>query len=526
MGIQRKILRLAAIFSWLCIPAIVMAGGEGREDGKSIIDQQGEVRTVVESYVAVHQRAIVNELVQLLSVPNVAADRENARKNAALLREMLVRRGLQAELLETEGNPLVYGELAVPGATNTLLVYCHYDGQPVDPKQWRDSGPFVPILRDRRLEDGGKVIPGLGSLDRFEPDWRLYARSASDDKGPIIGLLTALDALKAAGRSPTWNLKVMLDGEEETGSPSLAPAIPRYRDKLAADLLVIFDGPLHPTGRPTLVFGARGSMSITITVYGPKFALHSGHYGNWVPNPAMRLAQLLASMKDRNGDVVIDGFYEGLQPLPAAEQAMLDAVPDDATALMKLFGIAEPEKPGLTLQQSLQYPSFNIQGLEIEAVGGVVPDRAVARIGVRLVKETPAQKIVEKIRAHIVKQGFYVVSEDPDDETRAKYPRIVKLEAREGMAAFRTSPLAPESQQLAAALSRVWGEEPVRIRTFGSSLPLLPLIDACGFPAISVCLVNYDNNQHGDNENVRLGHFFQGIVTIAAVLTMPDKPAK
>jgi acetylornithine deacetylase/succinyl-diaminopimelate desuccinylase-like protein len=261
-----------------------------------------------------------------------------------------------------------------------------------------------------------------------------------------------------------------------------------------------------------------------MTVYGPKFALHSGHYGNWVPNPAMRLAQLLASMKDRDGNVMIDGFYEGLEPLNPAEQAMLDAVPDDAPALMKLYGIAEPEKPGLTLQQALQYPSLNIRGLASESVGpggrNVIPDRAVAEIDVRLVKETPGRAIVEKIRAHIVKQGFYIVSEDPDDETRAKYPRIVNLAAREGAGAFRTSPLAPVSQQLAAALSRIFREEPVRIRTFGASLPLSPLIDACGFPAISVCLVNYDNNQHGDNENVRLGHFFQGIVTIAGVLTM------
>ena len=487
--------------------------------------QSTGLRAQVEQYVAANQKAIVGELVELLSIPNVAADRENIRRNTAWLQATLARRGFRAEVLETTGNPLVYGEMRVPGATRTLLLYAHYDGQPVDPPQWKQPGPFTPVLRDRRLEEGGQEVPGLGTRDRFEPDWRLYARSASDDKSPIVALCAALDALKAAGLTPTSHLRVVLDGEEEAGSTSLTAAIGRYREKLAADAMLILDGPVHPSERPTLVFGARGNLTFNLTVYGPKFALHSGHYGNWVPNPAMRLAQLLATFKDDSGRVLVNGFYDGVEPLRAEEQALLDAVPDDPDQLKRLFGISAAESPERSLQDGLQIPSFNIRGLASAFVGAnartIVPDRAEAAIDVRLVKETPAAEILDKVRAHIRKQGYHVVSEDPDDTTRARYSKIVKLTVRgDGTNAYRTSPLLPVSRQLADAMTRVFGDAPVRIRTSGGTVPIAPFIEALGFPAISVPTVNFDNNQHGENENLRLGHFFRGIVTVAAALSM------
>jgi len=375
------------------------------------------------------------------------------------------------------------------------------------------------------MEEGGREIAPFLTLDKFEDDWRLYGRSTSDDKSPIVAFLAALDALQASGRKPTANIRVILDGEEEAGSPSLVPAIAAYRDKLGADLMLIFDGPVHPSGRPTLVFGARGNTTVELTVYGPKFALHSGHYGNWVPNPAMRLAQLLASMKDADGRVLIDGFYDGIEAPNAAEQAMLDAVPDDPTALQKLFGIAAPERPGLKLQDAAQYPSLNVRGLSSGYVGAnartIIPDTATADIDIRLVVETPAAALVSKVRAHLQKQGYHVVTGEPDDETRAKYSRIVKMTSREeGTNAYRTPPSGPEALQLAAALARALGEEPVRIRTSGATVPIAPFIERMGFPALSVPIVNFDNNQHGENENLRLGHFFRGIVTIAAALSM------
>lgn len=487
--------------------------------------EQGGLRSQVDAWVRANQRAIVRELVDLLKIPNVAADRENIRKNAALLKDMFARRGFTSEILETPGNPLVWAELTAPGAKQTLLLYAHYDGQPVNPKGWRQPTPFTPLLRDGRLEDGAADLGDPAARQSFEPNQRIYARSASDDKSPIVAILAAVDALESVGATPTSNLRVILDGEEEAGSPSLVPAIATYRDRLAADAMLILDGPVHPSERPTVVYGARGNVTVQLTVVGPKFPLHSGHYGNWAPNPAMRLAELLGTMKEDDGRVLIAGFYDGIpQPTPE-ERKILDAVPDDPAALLKLFGLAEPERPGLTLQEALQLPSLNVRGLSSAFVGGqartIIPAEAIADIDLRLVKETPARRQVALLIAHIRKQGWHVVTSDPDDETRAKYPRIVKVTTRgDGTEAYRTSPLLPISRQLVRTLTTTFGQPPVEIRTMGGTVPIAQFIDALGFPVLGLPLVNFDNNQHGENENLRIGHFFRGITTLAAVFTM------
>lgn len=490
-----------------------------------LAEPPADLKQKVDAWVTAHQRAIVTELVDLLSVPNVAADSDNIRRNADKLREMLTRRGFTAEILETEGNPLVWGEMRVPGATRTVLMYAHYDGQPVNPADWRQPSPFTPILRAGRMEDGAADIADLATRATFDADQRIYARSASDDKAPIIALLAAVDALKASGLQPSSNVRVVLDGEEEAGSPSLVPAIATHRDKLEADVMFILDGPLHPSERPTIVYGARGNVTLQLTVYGPKFALHSGHYGNWAPNPAMRLAQLLATMKDDAGKVLVDGFYDDIPPLTAEEQAIVDGVPDDPAALQKFFGIAGPERPGLKLQEALQYPSLNVRGLSSAFVGAeartIIPDKAIAEIDIRLVKETAADKLRDLVVEHIRRQGWHVVTSDPDDAIRAQYPKIVRVVARgDGTSAYRTSPLLPVSQQVVRSMSGTFGAAPVQIRTSGGTVPIAPFIEALGFPAISVPTVNFDNNQHGENENLRLGHFFRAITTMAALLTL------
>ncbi len=485
------------------------------------IDAQ-ELRRQVESYVDSHQRQILVELWEALSIPDVAADRENIRKKAYFLRERFAERGFTAELLETDGNPLVWAELRAPGAERTILLYFHYDGQPVDPSRWEQPDPFQPVLRDGKLDEGASLLD-LDAQSRFEDDWRIYARSASDDTAPIIALLAALDALKTAGVEPSSNVRVILDGEEEAGSPNLVPAIELYRDKLMSDLLLILDGPLHPSGRPTVTYGARGILTLELTVYGPKFPLHSGHYGNWAPNPAMRLAQLLASMKDQKGRVVVEGFYEGIE-FSSTEREMLDSVPDDHEALQRLFGFSEPDEVGSSLQEAIQYPSLNVRGLRSAWVGReartIVPDRAIAAIDVRLVKETDPDVMYEKMLRHIRAQGYHVVYDDPDDATRAAYGRIVRVQRRgSGTNAFRTEPDNPVAERLVEAISEMWNASPVRMRTMGGTVPISPFIQALGSPAMAVPTVNFDNNQHSPNENVRLGHLFDSIVTISAILT-------
>ena len=490
----------------------------------TLTSMQPDVRAAVTTWVDGHQKQVVEELVQLLSIPNVAADRADIRKNAERLEQMLSARGFRAELLETAGNPLVYGELRAPGASRTLLFYCHYDGQPVAAAQWKQPSPFTPVLRRGRMQDDAAIVD-LASVDRVQPDWRLYARSASDDKSPIVAILSAIDALKSAGRAPTSNIRIVLDGEEEASSPSLVPAIGRYRDRFRADLMVIFDGPAHSSGRPTVAFGARGIVTADLTVYGPSSGLHSGNYGNWVPNPAQRLSALLASMKDDDGRVTVAGFYDGIAPLTEADQAMLRSVPDDGGRMLRTFGVAAPEAAFPMLQGALQYPTLNIRGLVSGHVGAnartSIPDRATAALDLRLVKETLPEDLLQKLRAHIEKEGFHLVDREPDAATRARYSRIASLEVSEApIRAFRTPPNDPQARALVAAVTRVSGAPPVQLRTLGGTVPIAPFIQALGFPAVIVPLVNFDNNQHEENENLRLGALFDGIVTVAAILEM------
>jgi acetylornithine deacetylase/succinyl-diaminopimelate desuccinylase-like protein len=463
------------------------------------------------------QRSLIVELNDLLSIPNVGTDHANIPRNAAFLRKMLERRGMSAELLETAGNPLIYGEKRVPAATRTVLFYIHYDGQPIDAARWQQPSPFTPVLRDARLEDGGKIVPDFTKLSKFNDNWRLYARSASDDKAPIAAFCAALDTL---GPKLTANIRVIIDGEEEMGSRSLPAAIVKYQDKLRADLLVILDGPAHASGRPTVYFGARGGTSFDLTLYGSKFALHSGHYGNWIPNPAMRLAQLLASMKDDQGRTVIEGFYSDVPPLTDAQRTMLKSVPDDEPALLKLFGVARPDSVGESLQEALQYPSLNIHSMRSGDVGGVIPTEATAQIEMRLVKETTADSLTEKVLAHIRKQGYHIVDTEPGDAARMQYPKIamVKRRAGGGGTAWRTEPESAEGMRVIASLQKAWDREPVCIRTMGGSVPAAPFILTLGVPVVGLPIVNFDNNQHSDNENLRLGNLWSGAVSIAALM--------
>src|SRR5690606_26906578 len=326
----------------------------------------------------------------------------------------------------------------------------------------------------------------------------------------------------AAGFAPTTHLKVIIDTEEEAGSPNLVPAVTRYRDVLAADLMLIFDGPMHSSGRPTLAFGARGIITGTLTVYGPKSGVHSGNYGNWVPNPALALVRLLTSMKDDEGRVTIEGYYDDVVPLTDEERVLLTSVPDDSDELKRVFGFAAPERADRSLQEGLQIPTLNIRGLASAHVGAgarrLIADGAVAELDLRLVKETSGPKLMSLVADRVRRQGFYLVDAEPTDAERAAHPKIARLEVGPLMAAFRTSPLADDSRALATALERAFGEPPVQIRTLGGSVPIAPFVAALNVPAILVPIVNFDNNQHEENENLRVGDFFKGIEILAVVL--------
>ncbi len=481
--------------------------------------------TGVDAWVEKHQRELVTSLSDLIAIPSVRGDTQSLQRQATTLRDMLATRGFASELIETPSAPLVFAERATPGATRTLLFYFHYDGQPVDPAKWKQPSPFTPVLRSGRLDAPNVTdIAMPASPTAFNPDWRLFGRASADDKAPIVAFLAAIDALKAEGTAPTWNLKVLIDGDEESNSVGLKAVTAANRQRFAATLLLMMDGPAHPSGRPTLVFGARGSVGFELTVFGPKDELHSGHYGNWAPNPAIRLARLLASMKDDSGRVLIKGFYDGIAPLSADERALLRAVPDDPDALLRLFGLAGAEPAAESLQEAYTRPSLNVRGISSGHVGAaatnVIPSTAVASLDMRLVTETRSAAMLDKVRAHIRGQGFYLVDRPPTDAERARYRDIVQLSLTSPTEAYRVSVTTPQSKAVIDGLTRALGQPPVVLRTSGATVPMAELSDAAGAPAISVQTVNFDDNQHTDNENIRLGHLFAAVKTLAALLTL------
>jgi acetylornithine deacetylase/succinyl-diaminopimelate desuccinylase-like protein len=482
-----------------------------------------EVPQAVREYRVAHEQPIMQELVDLLAIPNIASDEPNIRRNAVRLRSMFERRGFRVRVFDIPARgPIIFAELPAPGAARTVVFYAHYDGQPVDPKAWTGTGPFEPGLRTGSIEDGGTLRPFPAAGTPYQDDWRIYARSASDDKSPIVALLAAVDALAAQGISRAVNLKVVLDSEEENGSPGLAQTLDANRDAVRGDVLITGDGPVHQSGRPLVFFGNRGVLDFHLTVYGPVRGLHSGHYGNWAPNPAMRLAHLLASMKDANGRVLIDGFYADVVPLTARERAAVEALPFNDRELMRELQFGEAEGGGRALADLINEPSLNVRGLRSAYVGGesqnVVPDRAEASFDIRLVKNIDPDRQFARVVAHVEKQGYFVVrGRAPTPDERRAHARVARLDYEGGYPATRTSMDLPVSVAVARVLDGALGGGVVQAPTLGGSVPM-HLFARLGLPVIGVPIVNYDNSQHSHNENLRVGHFWRGIETYAALL--------
>jgi acetylornithine deacetylase/succinyl-diaminopimelate desuccinylase-like protein len=513
------------------------------------IPAQGAARTAqqVHDWRKENETRVIDELRAFLSIPNFASDTVNIQRNATKLVEMLEARGFATQLLPIEGRgPVVFGLLASPDAKRTIIFYMHYDGQSVDPATWTGTKPYEPALRDGPLEYGGRIIPfPSGGGAHYNDDWRLYARSAADDKSPIIALLAAIDALRAKNIHLGVNVKVVFDGEEEGGSPNLEKTLMAHRDLLAGDLLINGDGPVHQSGRMMITFGNRGIVSAQITVYGPLRPLHSGHYGNWVPNPAMRLAQLLATMKDENGHVRIKDFYSGIEPLGPTALKALDEMPKNEADLEKEFAINEPEGGGKRLVELLTQPSLNVDGLRSADIGEqsrtVIPDQAAAAIDMRLVKNIMPQMQFDRLAAHVRAQGYFVTADEPTADERRSHAKVARVAMSKGAyPASMTSMDLPISKALADVVSQVscgywlaWtkvngheeethideceGKGVLKLPILGGSVPMY-IFENLKLPVIGVPIVNYDDNQHSPNENLRIGHFWRGIEVYAAIL--------
>ena len=254
------------------------------------------------------------EYREFISLPCDAHFPKDMLKNVAWLKNAFSKRNFKVDILPSKGSPIVLASRMSPKAKSTVLFYMHFDGQPVDKSKWFQKDPFTPVLKKKNAQGKWNEVP-WNSLNQkpLNQELRFFARAASDDKGPIMMLITAIDILDQQKITPAINIKVVLDSEEEIGSPNLAPVVKKYQKLLKADRMIIMDGPRHMSGKPTLMYGCRGNSRVNIKVFGARVPQHSGHYGNYAPNPAMRLSQLLASMKDEDGRVIIKGFYDGIK---------------------------------------------------------------------------------------------------------------------------------------------------------------------------------------------------------------------
>lgn len=481
------------------------------------------LRSAVRAYRAAHDVEIVRELSDFVSIPNLASDKANIRKNAEYLVGMMKARGIEGRLLESPsgGPPAVYGALTAPGATKTIVFYAHYDGQPVDTTQWT-TPPWKPVLRDKAADAGGQIISIPTTPGSIQGEWRMYGRSASDDKSPALAMLVALDALKAAGVKPSVNLKLFFEGEEEAGSPHLREILQQNAALLRADAWLFGDSPVHQSRRQQIVFGARGVTGVELTTYGPSHGLHSGHYGNWAPNPVTVLANLIASMRNDDGKILIKNFYNDVVPISAAERKAIAEIPMIDSAMRVETQLGGTEANNAALVERIMLPALNLRGIRGGNVGAtasnVIPTEAVASIDFRLVPKQTPEHIKALVEAHAKAQGFFVMDHTPTAAERMAHAKILKMTWEAGYPATRVAMDAPLSKAVLRATRDAVAAPIVALPTMGGSIPLYEFEEVLRTPLIIVPIVNHDNNQHSSNENLRMQNLFDGIDVYAGLL--------
>jgi len=473
----------------------------------------------VREWRAAHERQILTELIQFVSLPSIASNKADIVKNADALTAMFEKRGFAVKRIATVGSPVVIAQRDAANGAGTLTFYMHYDGQPTEAKDWTMGQPFAPVA----YKGAAKVdlFAGTGPVD---PDARIYARAVADDKGPIVAFLAAVDGLLDAKATLPWTLRVVLDGEEEAGSPNFETAIIANASSVRGDLAVIVDSPRHPSNLPTVFYGSRGLIGAEITIYGATGDLHSGNYGNFVPDPAMALTRLLASMKDERGNVVIKNFYDGVVPLTATERRAIDEIPNVDQKLLEQFGVAQSEHPDSRIELQHNRPTLSVVGLSSGTVGAgarnAIAASATGRLEIRLVNGLDPKTQYERLVAHIREQGYHIVSEPPDMATRRKYSKIARVTLQGGGFPIGKGSMDDPRTAMAANAIRALDQRLVQMPTIGGSLPFSTFATALSMPAIGLAVVNFDNNQHAVNENLRVGHLWEAIDIFAALITM------
>jgi acetylornithine deacetylase/succinyl-diaminopimelate desuccinylase-like protein len=447
----------------------------------------------VDDHVTDQFEAAVADLDRLLAQPSISATSEGVRECTALAESLCDAYGFdETTTVETAGQPAVIAHARSPDPdAPTVLIYGHYDVQPADPDEWQ-SPPFDPTRR-----------PGPDGRER------IYARGAGDNKGQWFAHLCAVDAWRETAALPT-NVTLLLEGEEESGSPHLDALVERHADTLAADLAFVADGPIDASGRPHVLMGARGLLYVQIDAQGPNRDLHSGNYGGPVPNPAWEVVRLLASMKDADGRVTIDGFYNDVRPVGAPDRKALAAMPFDADSVCEDLDIERfARAPGESyLETLLYYPTLNIAGLTAgyggEGTKTILPATAQAKLDMRLVADQDPTDIYERFCDHVDRYAT--------GTSRLEVTRHAQMSPQ------RTPLDHPVREPVTDAVTDAWGVEPILKPTLGGSLPTAAFERTLDVPCVVVPYANSDENNHSPDENLAVDCFRNGIRTTARLL--------
>ncbi|WP_439102613.1 M20/M25/M40 family metallo-hydrolase [Congregibacter sp.] len=475
------------------------------------------LKEAVNTHIDEHGVEILTDFQELLRMPNVSTSLPDMQKNAQWISQYIGDRGFSSKIVRAGGAPYILAERSTPEATSTVLIYAHFDGQPVEPADWK-TPPFEPTLKN-----GEDTLDWAKALQQnIDPEWRVYARSAGDDKAPVIALMHAIDAMDDADLGASVNVKLILDGEEEFGSPTVEQILEEHAEYLSADVLLFCDGPMHQSGLRQLVFGVRGDIGVNLTLYGPSRPLHSGHYGNWAPHPTDALMRLLATMKDMDGNIQVAGYLDEVTPVSEAEQVAIAAIPSVDAQLRDELSLGRVEGAGERIEMTIMRPAINMVGFQAGGVDdqarNIILSKARASLDLRLVPAQTIDHVKKTIEAHFEEQGFYVTHEEPTDEVLRNHPGVIKVDWTGGYPAYRSDLDGEAARKLTAILTEYDGSPPLLSPTLGGSLPIHLFDQALDMPIVLLPIANHDNNQHGRDENMRIGNLFSAIGVYAAVL--------
>lgn len=429
--------------------------------------------------------AYLEDLKTLLRIPSVSTDptrKSEVRRCAEEVARQMKEAGLQnVEIMDTPGHPVVYADYEVNPSGPTALIYGHYDVQPEDPVELWTSPPFEPTVRDGKL----------------------YARGATDDKGQFLCHIKAVASLLEEEKTLPVNLKFIIEGEEEIGSPNLAPFLKQHKEKLAADVLVVSDSAMYAPDQPSIVYGLRGLAYLQIDLKGADSDLHSGVFGGAVPNPALELAKILSQLKDQDEKITVPGFYDKVEDMSTQEREAYSTLGFNAEEFRASVGVNQltPEKGYDALEGRTARPTLEVNGLLSgytgEGAKTVLPAKAMAKISCRLVPKQDPEEIAQLLEDHIRKLC-------PDSME-------CKVTQMHGGHPWITPPDHPALEAAAVAVRQVFGKEPVRIREGGSIPIVIDFQEILGLPGILLGYGLNDENLHAPDEHFRVENFYKGI---------------